>query len=76
MDTISLDYIVKLNFSNYMYKQDSNFNSRIDSFDAKFSRYLNSHKVPKQSPYPNSHRFFGLTKIWLFGDSTVRKIEF
>ena len=37
-------------------------------FDAKSSRYPNSHT------YPNSHRFFDLTKMWLFGDTTVWRI--
>ena len=33
--------------------------------------YPNSHKVPLSHTYPHSHRFFGLTKMWLSGDSTV-----
>ena len=45
------------NFSNY--KQKLNLSTRIDTFDAKSSRY------------PNSHQFFGLTKMWIFGDTTV-----
>ena len=28
-------------------------------------------KYPNSHTYPNSHRFFGLTKVRLFGDSTV-----
>ena len=55
--------LIRKYFSNY--KQKSNSKTRIDIFDAKSSRYPNSHT------YPNSHRFFGLTIMWLFGDTTV-----
>ena len=35
----------------------------------------NSH-TPNSNTYPNSHTLFGLTKMWLFADSTVFKSNY
>ena len=45
-----INFLFRKYFSNY--KQKSNFNTRIDTLDAKSSRYPISHIVPKQSHIP------------------------
>ena len=54
-------------FNESTFLNQKNSNTRIDTNDAKSSRYPNSHT------YPNSNTFFGLMKMWPFGGYTVFK---
>ena len=45
--------------------------SNSKSILAKYTVVSPNSPIPSSHTYPSSHRFFGLTKMWLLGDTTV-----
>ena len=77
---------IRLNFVNYVNYEISFFNQKIIFLIINKNRILIPESIPlMQNPpgtrivtkypnshtYPNSHHFFGLTKMWLFGDYSI-----